>query len=139
MPTALEITERIRYATPNDVYAGLKGGGSIAVEEYAGGEIATAAELAGKREHGADDASIVISLCIDGDQARMNTIWMHPDEDARLELIDRARMALDDAEAALLAVGYVDNAHVRQTNYMPTPRREHNAFRLGVDSARNAD
>lgn len=127
-------SDRIRYAVPNDIYAALKRGGSISVEEYPRGGITKAAERAEGMEHEAEDATMVLSLALDGDKSPMSTVWFHPDREDRLELIDRARAALDDAEAALLAVGYMDDAG--RSDYMSVPQRERNAFEIGRDAGR---
>lgn len=136
MTSSIELTKRIRYAVPNDVFAGLNGGGSIAVEDYPEGGIEAAAARAERIDYSDGDTALVISLALDNDKSRMNTVWMHPETENRLEIIDRLRVALDDAEAALLAVGYVDNAGLRGTDYVPVPQREHNAFLIGQDAQR---
>jgi hypothetical protein len=137
MTSSIELTKRIRYATPNDVFAAFQEGGSVSVEEFPNGEAADAATRAVANEREAGDSTIVLSLKNDGAPgAHVDTVWFHPDEDARLEAIDRARIALDNAEAALMAVGYVDQAHLRGTDYMPVPQREHNAFLIGQDAQR---
>lgn len=119
MPTTEPASEEspiIQYATPNDVYASLRGGGCVSVEEFPRGEILDAAKLAEARMEGENssyDAPFVILLGKDVDGSAIDTVWFHPDQDDRLEAMQRARAALDAAEAALRACGYADNAHLR--------------------------
>lgn len=122
----------ISYAIPNDVYASLEGGGSISVEEHPAGGIEYAAALAEKR--GNITSTLLLSLSRDPDGPPLDTVWFHPDQSARLELIRKARAALDAAEAALEAVGWMDDAHLRTQDYRTPAQRERNAFELGRDS-----
>lgn len=105
--------ERIEYVTANDVFAGLRGGGSVSVEEWPGGDLVpVAARASGRRgvllvelvdENGEWSATSV-------DPGGPNdTVSMHSDECDRLALLDRAIEALQNARAALLAVGYTDH------------------------------
>lgn len=56
-----------------------------------------------------EEGTLLIELTDDGvGDITHDRVSMHPDESNRLALIGRARKALDDAEAALLACGYVD-------------------------------
>jgi hypothetical protein len=105
-------TNPIRYATANDVFATLNNGGSISVEEYPSGDIAQAAlsadRITSRGDHG---ATMVLALDRDSvDGTPIDRVYFHSDRSDRLAVIDRARAALDAAEAALRAVGYVDNA-----------------------------
>ena len=137
MTSSIAQTDRIRYAIPNDVFAAFEDDASVSVEEFPGGEITKAAAIAESRDRNPGDSALVLSLTGDAvGGTPIDTVWFHPDEDARLEAIDRARIALNNAEAALLAVGYIDRAHRRETDYMPVPQRERNAFTLGQDSMR---
>lgn len=130
-------TARIQYATPRDVFAAFEGGASISVEEFPNGSAAAAAERAQNRSREDGDASLVVSINNDSvGGAHNDTVWFEPDEDARLEVIRRARIALDNAEAALLAVGWMDKVHLCPEDYMALPERERNAFTLGQDSMR---
>lgn len=125
----------IRYAMVNDVFAALEDGSSISIEECPGGSFAQAADLADKRDRSAEGGTIVLSLTNDTvGGAPIDTLWFHPDQDNRLAIIDRARAALDAAEAALEAVGYMDKAHLG--DYRTAAQRERNAFELGRDSER---
>lgn len=129
-------SDRVLYAMPIDVFAAFRDGASVSVEEFPRGEIVAAAKRA---DHSAYDAHspLVISLTKDSvGGAAIDTVWFHPDEDARLETIDRARTALDNAEAALLAVGYMDRVHLCTEDYMTAPQRERNAFEIGRDVGR---
>ena len=102
------------YVSVHDVYGALANGGSISVEEFPAGEIIKAAEVAGRDSHNGDDehAPLVLRLTTDPvGGAPQDTVWFHPDQYDRLDVIARARAALDAAEAALLSVGHVDNAH----------------------------
>lgn len=101
---------RLDYATPNGVFAGLRDGGSISVEEWPAGDLKPIAELVGRQEG-------VLLLQIAQDVvggAPIDTVSMHPDEDNRLALIARAIQALENARAALLACGYRDLVHLRE-------------------------
>lgn len=103
----------IQYAVAKGVFAALSSGASISVEEFPRGDAADAAQRAADRMREDGDSAVVLSLTRDVvGGAAIDTVWFHPDEDAKLEVIDRARAALDAAEAALESVGYVDNAHI---------------------------
>lgn len=107
---------RISYVTLHDVYANLADGGSVWVEEVPDGEWKQAGEQLDRMNRAAirggysleDDAAILVQLTGDADGTVYNRVLFHGDEDDRLSVIRRARRALDDAEAALLACGYVD-------------------------------
>lgn len=104
------------YVTSNDLFAVLAGRrGTISVEEFPRGEIAEAADAA-QRAADRDDACAAIVLSLTADEVGgipYDTVWFHPDQDDRLDVIRRARAALEAAEAALHAVGYVDKVHLR--------------------------
>lgn len=137
MTSSTTQTTNIRYATVHDVFAAFDDNVSVSVEEFPRGEIVEAAKRAERKDRNDGDASLVLSLTRDEVGGAPNdTVWFHPDEDAKLEVIDRARTALDNAEAALLAVGYIDRAHQRAEDYMTVPQRERNAFELGQDAGR---
>ena len=103
-PTASAPDNRFAYVTPNDVFAGLKDGGSICVEEWAYGDLVAIAKRVEQKK-----GTLLIDMTDDGvGDATHDRVSVHPDESDRLALIARARKALDDAEAALLACGYVD-------------------------------
>ena len=138
MTTSLEHTDRILNANSHDVFAAFKDHASVSVEEFPRGDAADAAQRAADRMKEDGDSAVVLSLTRDVvGGAAIDTVWFHPDEDAKLEVIDRARTALDNAEAALLAVGYMDRAHLRTEDYMAVPQRERNGFELGRDFERS--
>lgn len=126
------------YVRANDIFGALANGASISIEEFPKGEIVEAARLAERRaDFDGGVGAVVISLMADVVGGAANdTVWFHPDEDARLDVIARARAALDAAEAALDAVGYQDKVHLCSANYRTVQERERNAFELGRDSAR---
>lgn len=107
------MTSTIKYATANDVFASLTNGGSISIEEFPGGDIAQAALSADRSiaRKDSDGAAIIVELTRDSvEHDPIDTVWFHSDQGDRLAVITRARAALDAAEAALKAVGWVDNA-----------------------------
>lgn len=126
---------RFNYVRVNDVYGALAGGGGVYIEEYPRGEIGEAAKIAGRRADTEETtASLVIGLTADTvGGAPHDTVWFHPDQDDRLAVIARARAALDAAEAALEAVGYVDKAHMCAADYRTAGERARNAFEIGRD------
>jgi hypothetical protein len=126
------------YVRANDIFGALSSGASISIEEFPKGEIVEAARVAERRASSTDGVgAVVIDLSADVVGGAPNdTVWFHPDEDARLDIIARARAALDNAEAALDAVGYQDKVHLCGSDYRTAQERERNAFELGRDSIR---
>lgn len=129
---------RFDYVRANDIYGALANGASISIEEFPKGEIVEAARVADRRANSVDGVgAVVIDLSADVVGGAANdTVWFHPDDDARLETIARARAALAAAEAALDAIGYQDKVHLCGSDYRTVQQRERNAFELGQDSMR---
>lgn len=140
MTTSIDHTDHVAfdYVRVNDIYGALANGASISIEEFPKGEIVEAARVAERRASSTDGVgAVVIDMTADVVGGAPNdTVWFHPDDEARLETIARARAALDNAEAALDAVGYQDRVHLRASDYRTAQERERNAFELGRDSMR---
>jgi hypothetical protein len=94
--------DRFEYVTPNDVYARLAGGGSVSIEEWPDGDLCALAERLRQR------SGVVIVVPGEDSGNPMDLVTIHPDEGARLALIDDALRALGNARAALTHTGHVD-------------------------------
>lgn len=128
---------RFDYVNVHEIYAALTDGGSISVEEFPRGEIVEAAKRAEDSAYDAH-APLVMSLTRDSvGGAPFDTVWFHPDQDDRLDVITRARAALDAAEAALEAVGYVNKAHLCAGDFRTPAQHARNGFEIGRDFERS--
>lgn len=114
-PDGASAESPIIYAMANDVFATRVSGGSISIEEFPKGEITKAADFADRISDHEGGSNVIVALAVDSVGGAPNDyILFHPDESDRLAVIARARAALEAAEAALLACGYVDYSEIRE-------------------------
>jgi hypothetical protein len=111
MTTTTEPTSRFDYVTPNEVFAALADGDSVSVVEWPRGDLVAHAQWLERRENGTEGVLLVEvdEDCVGGTVT--DRVSMHPDEDARIKLLNRGIRAMENARDALIQAGYVDLAH----------------------------